>query len=58
MPVREIADAILAAKGIKNATAKQHGGLQAGVRSSLENHAGKTVERVGEGVPKRWQLLS
>jgi hypothetical protein len=36
MPVREIADAILDGKGIKNATAKQHAGLQAGVRSSLE----------------------
>ena len=56
LTVREIADAILAAKGVKNATAKQHAGLQAGVRSSLENHAGKTVERGGEGVPKRWKL--
>jgi len=56
MAVREIADAILAAKGVTDATAKQHEGLQAGVRSSLENHAGKTVERVGEGVPKRWAL--
>ena len=50
-------DAILAAKGIGNATPKQHLGLQAGVRSSLENHASKTVERVGEGVPKRWKLI-
>ena len=56
MAVREIADAILAAKGVTDATAKQHEGLQAGVRPSLENHAGKTVERVGEGVPRRWKI--
>jgi len=54
--VREVADAILAAKGIRDATAKQRAGIEAGVRSSLENHAGRTVERVGDGVPRRWKL--
>src|ERR1700730_9781508 len=49
LTVREIADTILAAKGIRDATAKQRAGIEAGVRSSLQNHAGKTVERVGEG---------
>lgn len=58
LTVREVTDAILAAKGVRDATAKQRTGLEAGVRSSLENHAGKTVERVGEGVPKRWRLKS
>jgi len=57
MTVREVADAILAAKGIRDATAKQRAGIEAGVRSSLENHAGKTVERVGEGVPRRWRII-
>jgi hypothetical protein len=56
--VRELADAILAAKRITGATAKQHELLQQAVRSSLENHAGKTVERVGDGVPRRWALRS
>ena len=56
MTVREIVDAILAAKGVTDATAKQYRDLQAGLRSSLEGHAGKTVERVGEGIPMRWQL--
>jgi hypothetical protein len=54
MTVRAIADVILAAKGITDATPKQHAGL----RSSLENHAGKTVQRVGEGSPKRWRLAA
>jgi hypothetical protein len=57
LTVREIADAILAAKGVQEATAKQRAGIEAGVRSSLESHAGKTVERVGEGVPRRWKLI-
>jgi hypothetical protein len=57
MTVREITDAVLAAKGIADATAQQRNGLEAGVRASLEDHVGKTVQRVGEGVPKRWALL-
>jgi len=47
---------VLAKKGVLEITDKQHTDLQAGIRSSLENHAGKTVERVGEGVPRRWIL--
>jgi hypothetical protein len=58
MTVREITDAVLAAKSITNATADQRKGLEAGVRASLEDHAGKTVQRVGEGVPKRWTLAT
>jgi hypothetical protein len=58
LTVKEIADAMVAAKGIVEATAKQRAGIEAGVRSSLENHAGKTVERVGDGVPRRWRLVS
>ena len=56
MTVRQITDAVMAAKGITTATAKQRNGIEAGVRASLEDHAGKTVQRVGEGVPKMWRL--
>lgn len=28
----------------------------AAVRSSLDNHNGKTVTRVGEGMPARWGI--
>jgi hypothetical protein len=56
-PLREIAEAILAAKGVREATAKQRAGIETGARSSLENHAGNTVQAVGEGIPKRWSLL-
>jgi hypothetical protein len=56
MTVREITDAVLAAKAITDATPDHRKGIEAGVRASLEDHAGKTVQRVGEGVPKRWRL--
>lgn len=56
MTVAKIADVMLKAKGVREPTRKQRLGIEAGVRSSLENHAGKTVERVGEGPPKRWRL--
>jgi hypothetical protein len=49
--------AILASKGT-DATAKQYRDLQAGLRASLEGHAGKTVERVGEGNPKWWRIFA
>lgn len=58
MAVREIVDALLAAKGVTDATAKQYRDLQAGLRASLEGHSGKTVERVGGGSPMRWQITS
>ena len=54
--VGQIAKALLKSKGV-TPTRKQLSGIEAGVRSSLENHAGKTVQRVGEGVPKRWRLI-
>jgi len=58
LTAKEITDAVLASKDVKDAADKQRLDLQAGIRSSLENNAGKTVERVGEGVPKRWRLTS
>ena len=56
MSVTEIAAAMLRAKGVEPTT-KQRKGIEAGVRCSLENHAGKTVERVGEGMPARWKIV-
>jgi hypothetical protein len=57
LTVGEITAAVLASKGIRDATAKQRNGVAAGIRSCLESNAGKTVQRAGEGVPKRWQIL-
>jgi hypothetical protein len=41
MTVREIAAAVLAAKGVTDATHKQVRDLEAGLRSSLENNAAR-----------------
>src|ERR1700733_6432748 len=57
MTVREIAAAVLAAKGITDATAKQLAGIESAIRASWEKAAGKSMERTGDGVPKRWKLL-
>ncbi len=56
MTRREIADAVLAAKGITDATTSQWRGVEAGIRACLEDGAGKTVGRIREGLPKRWAL--
>jgi hypothetical protein len=56
MTVREVTDAVMAAQGITDATTKQRDGLEAALRSCLETNVGKTVQRAGEGVPRRWAI--
>jgi hypothetical protein len=51
LTVRELTNAVLAVRGITDATDHQHEMLQQALRSSLENNVGKTVERAGEGIP-------
>lgn len=57
LTAREIALAMLETKGIVDATPKQIRDLVGGVQSSLANHAGRSVERLGEGMPKRWRAV-
>lgn len=56
MTVRELTDAVMVARKIADASPKQRGNLEAAIRSCLEANDGKTVQRVGEGVPKRWKI--
>jgi hypothetical protein len=58
MTAREIADAMLAAKGVRDAPNESVRVLVNAVQASLQNHDGKTVKRVGEGSPGRWRLAS
>jgi hypothetical protein len=51
----EITNGVLAAKGITDANDRQRRGIEAGIRSCLESNAGKTVQRVGDGVPRQWR---
>ena len=58
LTVAEITAAVLAAKGIRDATDRQRRGIEAGIRSCLETNAGKIVQRAGEGLPMRWKNVA
>jgi hypothetical protein len=48
---------MLAAKGVTDPDRKAARDLWGAVKSSLANHKGRSVERVGEGIPARWSLV-
>lgn len=56
LTVAELTKAVMAARNIENATTKQRKAIEAAIRSCLETNAGKTVQRVGEDVPKCWKI--
>lgn len=53
---REIAEAMLAARGVKDASSEAVAALAGSVQSSMTNHDGKAVVRHGEGAPAKWSL--
>jgi hypothetical protein len=55
LTAREITERMLAERGAE-ASPKAMRSLIASVQTSLVNHDGKTVARVGEGMPGRWHL--
>lgn len=48
----------LGGAGVREPTLAQVRNMIRALRSTLDKHAGKTVERVGEGMPARWRLTS
>jgi hypothetical protein len=54
LTTREVIVAMLQARGLFEPTTKQVRDLYGGVQSSLRNWNGKSVVRVGDGVPMRW----
>jgi hypothetical protein len=52
----EIAEAMLAAKGITDAPRRKVSNLGQGVLSSFRNHKDRAVVVVGEWMPTRWAL--
>ena len=56
LTAREITERMLAARNARELTPKAMRGLIAGVQTSLQNHNGKSVNRVGEGQPGRWSV--
>ncbi len=53
---REISEALLHKSGIAEPPLKQIRDMVGSVHTSLRNHQGNTIERVGEGMPARWRL--
>ncbi len=56
LTAREITERMLAARGVPAPAAKTMRSLIASVQTSLQNHDGKTVGRLGDGIPGRWQI--
>jgi len=53
---REISEALLHKAGIAEPPLKQIRDMVGAVHTSLRNHQGKTIERVGGGMPAKWRL--
>jgi hypothetical protein len=54
MTARQLTEAILAVRGAADPTLKQVRDLQCGIQSCLRRLDGKSVRKVGEGMPARW----
>jgi hypothetical protein len=59
LTAREIAECMLVARGARDeASPKALRSLTVSVQASLQNHNGKTVRNVGEGMPGRWKIAT
>jgi hypothetical protein len=58
MTAREIAEAMLAAKGVTDVPRRKISDLGQSVLSSFQNHKDRAVVVVGEGLPARRQLMT
>jgi hypothetical protein len=52
----EIVTALFRTRGIENASREDQRTMFGAVHSSLVNHAGKSIERVGDSKPARWKI--
>ncbi len=57
LTAREITERMLAIRGVSEPTPNAMRSLITSTQTSLQNHNGKTVARVGEGMPGRWQTV-
>ena len=57
MTSRAISEALLRKAGIAEPPLKQIRDMVGSVHTSLRNHQGTAIERVGDGMPARWTLL-
>jgi hypothetical protein len=52
----EIVRAMLAKQGVAEPTGKQVRNMYGAIQRSLQSHDGRSVTRVGEGMPARWAI--
>jgi hypothetical protein len=58
LTTREIVGRMFTARGVSTPSDHDRRTVEGGVYSSLLNHRGQTVERVGEGIPARWKIMA
>lgn len=58
LTARELTEQMLAAQGAPVPKPKAMRSLIASVQTSLVNHEGKSVARIGEGMPGRWVIAT
>ena len=56
LTARQITEGMLAARNVRDVSSREMANLAASVLASLQNNEGKTVARVGDGLPSRWRL--
>lgn len=56
MTTTELANSVLAAHGVQDASKDDMLSIALGIQHSLANHDGNRVERVGDARPARWKL--
>ena len=56
LTARELTERMLAERHAPGLTPKAMRSLIASVQTSLQNHSGKSVLAVGEGMPKHWKI--
>jgi hypothetical protein len=57
LTVREMAVRVLIGQGATEPDSKVIRDLEGGIRACLSNKEGKSVERLGEGMPAHWRLI-
>jgi hypothetical protein len=55
---RELSEALLRKTGKESPSLPAIRTMLGGVNKSIRNHEGKTVERVGDGMPARWRIIA
>jgi hypothetical protein len=56
MTARQITEAMVKAKGVADPDQREIRRLSASIQTCLQSNDGKTVHRIGDGIPGRWKI--